>query len=179
MIRDDINNYITNNYDRLITITNKIRKTNKDTTEDVLHECIINLLEKDDEQLEKIINYIDFYIINMIRYSFWSATSGYQTKYNRIIIKDEYDVSNDFSYNDNLIPTNLIDDMNITNNYFDEDLYDKIINNINKLDWYSKKVVEIKIDKNCGFLKISKDTGIPYSNLYYTWKKAIKKIKKI
>jgi len=180
MIREDVNKYITDNYDRLIKITNKIKNTNNnESTEDILHECIMNILEKTDEDLCRIINHIDFYIINMIRYSIWSSTSSYQVKYNKIVIKDEYDVTRDWGYDDCKIHEKLIDDVNVSNNSFDEELYDKLMENINKLDWYSKKVVEIKMERNCCFQKIGKETGIPYSNLYYTYVRAIKKIKKI
>tara|TARA_R110000868_G_scaffold135512_3_gene348060 strand:- start:6689 stop:7171 length:483 start_codon:yes stop_codon:yes gene_type:complete len=55
--------------------------------------------------------------------------------------------------------------------------YNKILDELDKMYWYDKKVYEL-LDGNESVAKLSRKTNIPYHSLYNTYRKVIKKLKK-
>ena len=55
--------------------------------------------------------------------------------------------------------------------------YNKILDELDKMYWYDKKVYEL-LDDNESVAKLSRKTNIPYHSLYNTYRKVIKKLKK-
>jgi len=59
-----------------------------------------------------------------------------------------------------------------------ENKYDTIINELNKIHWYDRKVFEI-IDSGTSISSLSRQSKIPYHSLYNTYRNVIKRLKKI
>ena len=55
--------------------------------------------------------------------------------------------------------------------------YNKILDELNKMYWYDKKVYQL-LDGNESVAKLSRKTNIPYHSLYNTYRKVVKKLKK-
>ena len=75
-----------------------------------------------------------------------------------------------------------LDDCNTANkdcndiNYINS--YDAVLNELQNMYWYERKVFEI-LDKGESVASLSRKTGIPYHSLYNTYRKVIDKLKKI
>lgn len=59
-----------------------------------------------------------------------------------------------------------------------EEKYEIIINELDKMYWYDKKVYEL-IDAGESIASLSRKSGIPYYSLYNTYKKVRHKLKKL
>lgn len=165
-IRKEINKLINKKYDEYLQFAKNIKGSSKEEPQDILNECILYLLENEDNKLEKIISYIDWYIIRMIKHSFHSNTSSYQVKYNRIVFDKNIDVTN-------------ITNKDADDNYnFDIDKQlEQIEMNMQKLTWYERAIFEKYTGEKTSWKKIEKETGIPASSANITYLKAIKKLR--
>lgn len=165
-IRDQVNQKITTNYNNYLCIA-KSYSNKKDLPEDILHECLMYMLEFSDEKLETIYLYFDYYLANMIKLSFTSKTSKYQVKYNKMLYTDFDDY-----YFENIIDDNEEDNYIV---HYDINDIEKIL--IEKCDWLSREVFLRYVKQYKTFKKMSDDTNIPISSLYNSYKIAKKIIK--
>lgn len=164
-IRKIINEKITNNYQKYLEFAINIKGKSKENEYDILNECLLYLLKNTDEKLLKINEYFDFYIIKMIQNSFYSATSGYQVKYNRVFNSKNVCIE-DYKMNEE------------KNEYdFPDELYDKIEIRMQKLDLFEKEVFTFYNSKKTSFRKMAKELQIPESSLYKAYVRAIDKLK--
>ena len=75
--------YITNNYYQLLRIAKTITK-NHNLSQDLLHEVIIQLYDKDEIKLRKYDeNQIRYYIVSIMRINWYSKTSPFYYKVKR------------------------------------------------------------------------------------------------
>ena len=61
--------------------------------------------------------------------------------------------------------------------YYQEN-YKKILDELDKMYWYDKKVFEL-IDNGTSVAQLSRKTKIPYHSLYNTYRKVLQRLKKI
>lgn len=80
--KEELHRTINLNYDRYLKYAKNMKNT-KDEPCEVLHECIINLYNKKEEKIKKILPFLDWYLIRMIELSNKSNTSSYQQKINK------------------------------------------------------------------------------------------------
>lgn len=160
MDNSKFNEYITNNYEKLSMISKSISNERNDY-EDVLHEAILAVYELNDEKKTEIYPYLEFYLIQVMKYSFYSKNSSYHRKYkmletdNNIIHLDDYELDS------------IIEDI-------DEPVSDITMADVEKVlkdvDWYSREVFLRHLNDGKSFNKLSKETGIPASSLFNTYK---------
>ena len=85
-----IRQYIEKNY---IEILNKVKAVtrNHQDTEDLLQDCILNLLEKGNDYTNQIVedNKVQHYIIKMVHIQFNSSTSPLYTQYKKSSLKSK------------------------------------------------------------------------------------------
>jgi len=91
---------ISSNYDKYLRFANNMRN-GKDDPQDVLQETMMELLDMPAQKQEKIMPYLDYYVIQMLKYSFRSTTSKYYRKYRMLQLESgefsanrEYEQSN-------------------------------------------------------------------------------------
>lgn len=101
-IKNKVNERITNNYSKYLQIANNLGNK-KDEPEDVLNEILLEVLELPDTKLNKIIKYIDGYIIQMLKFSFQSRTSKYQYRYNKMLTDKNISIDTVMTYKFDLI----------------------------------------------------------------------------
>ena len=187
---DDI---ITKNYNEYLSVAKKYKSI--DSPQDILQECLCIIYEMPEEKQLKIISYIDYYILQMIKISSLSATSSYQQKYNKILIDKNIDSYNyliecpieEYTepleyFDDEVITKELI--MSYVNRRIKKVPNEIIVNNIltiikttlkDKCNWYEETVFMQYIITKKPFYIIGKETGIPASSLFETYKR-VKKI---
>jgi DNA-directed RNA polymerase specialized sigma24 family protein len=133
---------------------------NKDTSEDIVMEMYIKLKKNLDRGL--VIDYTDddynyFYIFKILKSLF-------------IDLKRKEKIT--------IIPLDnqIIKSSNI-DVYYQEN-YKKILDELDKMYWYDKKVFEL-IDNGTSVAQLSRKTKIPYHSLYNTYRKVLQRLKKI
>ena len=134
---------------------------NKDTAEDIVQEMYIRIQKNLNNGLN--IDYDDdynyFYIFKTLKSMFLDL----KRKEKRVIILNIDDKPSYF--NDNY-------DVNY------EESYNKILNELNKMYWYDKKVYQL-LEGNESVAKLSRKTNIPYHSLYNTYRKVLDRLKKL
>lgn len=181
-MRDKINNLITEKYDQYLEFAKNMQHNSEEEPSDILNEVLLSILEKSDSNVAKILDYLDWYIIKAIKYSYTSRTSAYQQKYNKILIdKNTHNINHlegiDYNVSKKIVNELRAIDLNEEYNYEQDEQLELIENNMKNLSWYEKEVFTQKLKRNIGFKKMSKETGIPETSLYLTYKKAVEKLK--
>lgn len=159
MINAKFNEYITKNYDKLLTISKNIGKSRMDCG-DVLHEAILTIYELNNEKKKEILPYLEFYLIQVIKYSFYSKNSSYYRKYKKL----EIDL-NLINFEPEYFDT-IAEELEIT----DDVSYSDVEKVLKTVDWYSREVFLRHLKDGKSFNKLSKETGIPASSLFNTYK---------
>ncbi len=133
---------------------------NKDTAEDIVMEMYIKLKKNLDRGL--VIDYTNddynyFYIFKILKSLF-------------IDLKRKEKIT--------IIPLDnqIVKSSNI-DVYYQEN-YKKILDELDKMYWYDKKVFEL-IDNGTSVAQLSRKTKIPYHSLYNTYRKVLQRLKKI
>lgn len=124
-MKQQVIDYISNNYDELHKITKKITN-NSQLTDDLLQECLLQILEKDRIILDDPKN-IKYFIIGIIRINFLSSTSPFHYKIRREICQ----------YNE--LTIDIVDE-----NEYDsekEDKFQAMEESIGNLDWFKKELL--------------------------------------
>ena len=125
---------------------------NKETAEDLVQEMYVKIQLKINNGLD-----ISFGVFKTLRTLFLDL----KRKEKNIYFESDNSLKNfesDFSLN----------------NY--EESYKNILNELNKMYWYDKKIFEL-IDSGKSIAELSRDTNISYSSLYNTYRKVIEKLK--
>lgn len=174
-IRQKLDALITLNYSKYLDIASQYKS--KDDPSDILQECLMEICEMNDTKLKKIFPYIEYYLIQMIKYSSLSKKSKYQHKYNHLIIDETIDIKD-------YIEKNEVDDieelaLRKESEEFEIETYEKIIKILNEhCNWYQRSIFLHYIESGKSFATIQKDTGIPMSSIYNTYNEAKQIIKK-
>ena len=148
----EIERYITNNYYQLLTITKKITKGHE-LSQDLLHEVILQLYNKDNIILKEYCDeQIKYYIVSVIRINWHSTTSPFYYK-----IRKE---SSKYTNIDEIY--NLADDTQLE--YEKQILFDILEQSWCELDWFRKSLFEMYLTLG-SMKKVSKQTRIPVSSI--------------
>jgi len=146
-----VENFITRKYYELLTISKRITKGN-DLSQDLLHEVIIQLFDK-----EKIVlnnyedNTIKYYITAIMRINWYSKTSPfyYRVRRERCMYNDLTDIV-DMPEEQEVFETQLI--------------FDILEQEFSELNWFHKSLFEMYL--TLGSLKrVSKKTNIPLTSI--------------
>lgn len=150
-----LNDYIQQNYLELKKITKNIAK-NDDLSDDLLHHCILILLEYDEAKMNEIIakNHVKYFYVSIVMKQWYSKTSPFYIIYKK------------HSYTS----TEIMDFHDIIDEVYDHETdkkIDFIQNELKNESWYVQRVVELKATMSYG--DINKLTKIPRSSLYGTF----------
>lgn len=166
--RETIQDLLTKGYSKYKNIAHRYYN-GKDDPDDIVQETMMYILELKDEEIERIIPFLDRYIVQIIKFSFIGEKSAYQQKYNRMKMQTCDDVN---FYADSLIAD---DEYNIDD--------DKLISQIeeillDKCTWYQAEVFRTNVVDGKSFSQISKENNIPASSLWKTYNEAVEIINK-
>lgn len=159
-----IENYITRNYYELLTITRKITKNN-DLSEDLLHEVILQLYDKENIVLKEYDdNQIKYYIVSILRINWHSTTSPFYYKIRREI----------------MLYTNIDDIFNLADeeqlSFEKQIIFDILEQEWTELDWFRKSIFELYMCLG-SINKVSKKTKIPRASIGRYLKESKEQIK--
>jgi len=170
----NINTYISNNYYELLKISNKITN-NHQLSQELLHEVVLQLYEKDEIKLKKYDDKnIKYFITAILRINFYSKTSRFY--YNiRKEAQTYLSLFNDkFDYEEESIETN--DEIQIIQHAFDIVYEDEQLGlekenylcileeEYGDLEWIEKSLFDLYIVHG-SLKKVSKQTRIPVTSV--------------
>jgi len=152
-MRKEIECFLNRNYYQLLNISKKITK-NDQLSQDLLHECILQLYDKDDIKLNKYDdNSIKYYITAVMRINYYSKTSPfyYKIKRERILMTVDINSCWDMSYEQEEFET--------------EEMYQLLEMNYAELDWFKKSLLDLYLSLNSSMKAVSRKTRIPISSI--------------
>jgi DNA-directed RNA polymerase specialized sigma24 family protein len=166
-----VNDYIVRNYKELHMIANKITKGHE-LSEELLHECLLQLYEKDEIVLKKYCDSsIKYYITAVMRINYYSKTSPFYYKIRKeaqtyLELFDDfiYEPLYDFEYEEQQIALEK------------EKLICILENEYVELEWFEKSIFDLYIIMG-SIKKVAKKTKIPVSNVARYIKEIRNKIK--
>lgn len=143
--------YITRNYYELFGIAKKITK-NHDLSQDLLHEVILQLYDKDRIELKSYDdNSIKYYIVAIMRINWHSTTSPFYYKVRREIQK----------YSD---ITEILTMSDEQEDFEKQLIFDILEQEWCELNWFNKSLLELYLTLG-SMKKVSKKTRIPISSI--------------
>lgn len=153
----EIEKYITCNYYKLLQISKTITK-NHDLTQDLLHEVIIQLYQKEHIDLKFYDdNSIRYYIVSIIRINWISKTSPFYYKVRREFLKYDSFVNN--------VNTDSLFEVSDEQKYFEKQkLFDILEKEYSELTWFHKSLMELYLTLG-SVNKVAKHTEIPKSSI--------------
>lgn len=150
-MRIEIEKYITKNYYQLLSISKKITKGH-DLHEDLLHEVILQLYDKDDIVLKKYDdNQIRYYIVSVLRINWFSKTSPFYYRVRREIQK--YSELND-----------VLDIEDDQENFEKEIILTILETSFTELTWFHKSMIQMYLVLG-SLKKVSNQTDIPVTSV--------------
>ena len=149
----EIEDYIAKNYYVLYNIAQKMTKQDP-LTKDLLHECILQLYDKEVITLK---NYSDdsikYYIVAVMRINYFSKTSPfhYRIRRERQIMNVDVATCWDLSYEQEEFETEMI--------------YQLLELNYAELDWFKKSLLDMYLSLNSSMNAVSRKTNIPKTSI--------------
>ena len=146
-------------HQKLVNHTKMLARSNQDFTEDIVQELYIKLDRYFKKYPDKVINggFISLSLRNSLR-NYW------------ILLKrrsPDYDwANNDQEWEDNSEV--------IKEKLYDEELYEKLEEKINELEWYEKKLLQYSLEMP--ITELARRSGINYQNLVYSFSKVREKL---
>ena len=158
--------YITKNYYILLGIAKKICKTNTDIHQELLHEVILQLYDKDRINLKSYDdNSIKYYITAVMRINYYSKTSPFYYKIRRERILMNVDLSTCY-------------DLSAEQESFEsEELFELLEQNYSELDWFRKSLMDMYLTLNRSMAAVSRKTTIPIQSISRYIKEAREQVK--
>ena len=158
--------YITKNYYNLLGIAKKICKTNTDIHQELLHEVILQLYDKDRINLKSYDdNSIKYYITAVMRINYYSKTSPFYYKIRRERILMSVDLSTCY-------------DISAEQESFEsEELFELLEQNYSELDWFRKSLMDMYLTLNRSMAAVSRKTTIPIQSISRYIKEAREQVK--
>ena len=158
--------YITNNYYNLLAIAKRICKTNTDIHQELLHEVILQLYDKDRIKLKSYDdNSIKYYITAVMRINYYSKTSPFYYKIRRERVLMNVDISTCY-------------DLSTEQESFEtEELYELLEQNYSELDWFRKSLMDMWLTMNTSMAAVSRKTTIPIQSISRYIKEARNQVK--
>ena len=154
-----MNNWLSENYLELRNICNKF--STPEEVDDLLHVCIEQFMKnKKVQQIpdnEKL-----FFFTKLVRNQYHSKSSTHYYIYRR----------HQFSE---------IVDLDIPDKEYSEEQFDLkwVYNQLDKFDWYYKRLFELYIEEGCSVTKLSRRTTIPINSVSRDINKVRKQLKQI
>lgn len=144
--------YITRKYYELLNISNKITK-NHELSQDLLHEVIIQLYDKDEINLKSYDdNSIKYYITAIMRINFYSKTSPFFYRIRKFSKIASVDISACY-------------EMEADQEMFEsEQLYELLEQEYCELDWFRKSLLDLYLSLN-SLKAVSRVTNIPITSI--------------
>lgn len=158
-----VESFITKNYYQLLTIAKKITK-NHELSNDLLHEVLIQLYDKEDIKLKSYDdNSIKYYITAIMRINFYSKTSPFYYRIRKESLKysDISDYSN-LEYEQQ--------DFEVQN------IFDILEESFSELNWFHKSLMEMYLTLG-SMKKVSLKTNIPITSISRYIKEAKQKVR--
>ena len=149
----EIEDYLTRNYYQLLTIAKKLTK-NDQLSQELLHECILQILEKEKVTLKSYDdNSIKYYIVAIMRINYFSKTSPffYRIKRERMIMNVDITTCWDMSYEQEEFET--------------EELYQLLEEEYCELNWFKKSLLDMYLSLNSSMKAVSRKTNIPIQSI--------------
>jgi DNA-directed RNA polymerase specialized sigma24 family protein len=162
-MRKEIEEYITNNYFELLKISKTITK-NHDLHQDLLHEVILQLYDKDDIILKEYSeNQIRYFIVAIMRINWFSKTSPFYYRVRREMQK----------YVDITEILQVEDDQQ---NFEKEMIFNILETSFCELSWFHKSMIQMYLVLG-SLKKVSNQTDIPLTSVARYVKEAKEQIK--
>lgn len=158
-----IEDYITKHYYQLKSISKKITK-DEDLAHDLLHECLIQLFDKEQIILKSYDdNSIRYYITSIMRTNYFSKTSPfyYRIRKERIMyvnIEQCYDIDDD------------------QKEFEKQQIFDILEISYSELNWWQKSIMDLYLTLG-SMKKVSDTTNIPITSISRYINEAKKNIK--
>lgn len=149
----EIEDYIQKNYYHLYNIAMKMTKQDP-LTRDLLHECIIQLYDKEVITLKSYDdNSIKYYIVAVMRINYFSKTSPfhYRIRRERQIMNVDVATCWDLSYEQE--------------EFEQEQIYQLLELNYSELDWFKKSLLDLYLSLNRSMKAVSRKTNIPNQSI--------------
>lgn len=142
--------------------------------EDLRQEVILIVCEMPEEKIISLHQRkeLEFFTVRIILNQIRSKTSPFAKKYRGVVGECRSDPDNDIK----LYKYPQHDPIEIEERQLREMIEDMAIEEIDKLYWYNKGLVELYV-KHGNFRAIEKETGIPFGSCYKTIKKSFEQIK--
>jgi len=158
--------YITKNYYNLLAIAKRICKTNTDIHQELLHEVILQLYDKERINLKSYDdNSIKYYITAVMRINYYSKTSPFYYKIRRERVLMNVDISTCY-------------DLSTEQESFEtEELYELLEQNYSELDWFRKSLMDMWLTMNTSMAAVSRKTTIPIQSISRYIKEAREQVK--
>lgn len=158
-----IESYITKNYYKLQTIAKTITK-NHNLSNDLLHECILQLYDKDDIILKEYSDdQIRYYIVSIMRINWYSKTSPFYYKVRREFL----------NYSD---IKEVLDMESEQENFEKQIIFDILEVEYSELTWFHKSIMDLYLTLG-SLKKVSKKTSIPLASVGRYVKESKKQIR--
>lgn len=164
-MRKEVELYLTKNYYQLLTIANNLTKKDQ-LSQDLLHEVILQLYDKNDIILDKYDdNTIKYYITAIMRINYFSKTSPffYRIKRERMIMNVDINTCWDMSYEQEEFET--------------EELYQLLEMEYCELNWFKKSLLDMYLSLNSSMKAVSRKTNIPIQSISRYIKETRKEVK--
>jgi RNA polymerase sigma factor (sigma-70 family) len=149
----EIEDYIQKNYYHLYNIGMKMTKQDP-LTRDLLHECILQLYDKDVITLKNYDdNSIKYYIVAVMRINYFSKTSPfhYRIRRERQIMNVDVATCWDLSYEQE--------------EFEQEQIYQLLELNYTELSWFQKSILDLYLSLNRSMKAVSRKTNIPNQSI--------------
>lgn len=149
----EVEDYLTRNYYQLLTIAKKLTK-NDQLSQELLHECILQVLEKEKITLKSYDdNSIKYYIVAIMRINYFSKTSPffYRIRRERMIMNVDITTCWDMSYEQEEFET--------------EELYQLLEEEYCELNWFKKSLLDMYLSLNSSMKAVSRKTNIPIQSI--------------
>jgi hypothetical protein len=152
-MRKEIESYLTREYYQLLKIAKKLTKGDQ-LSQDLLHEVIIQLYDKNDIVLKSYDdNSIKYYITAVMRINYYSKTSPffYRIKRERTLMTVDVTTCWDMSYEQESFET--------------EELYQLLEEEYCELNWFKKSLLDMYLTLNSSMKAVSRKTNIPIQSI--------------
>lgn len=156
--------YITRNYYQLLSIAKRITKNNQ-LSNDLLHEVLLQLYDKDDIILKSYDdNSIKYYITAIMRINYYSKTSPFFYKIRRERVLMNVDINECFN-------------MEYEQENFEvQNIFDILEESFSELNWFHKSLMEMYLTLG-SMKKVSAKTNIPITSISRYIKEAKRQVK--
>lgn len=160
----EIEKYITNNYYELLSITKKITK-NHQLSQDLLHEVILQLYNRENIILKEYDNNnIKYWIVAIIRTNWYSTTSPFYYK-----MRKESSRYVDITYLNDVAEDSQLE-------FEKQIIFDILEDGWTELDWFRKSLFEMYMCLG-SMKKVASKTRIPVSSISRYIKESREQIK--